>query len=67
MWRINIGVLLLNYPPFSPLPTYDIEVTCHLFRAKAVGDLADVVAAVLKPQVRNDEAGDTSGPAGVWR
>lgn len=32
-------------------PTYDTEVTRHLFGAKAVGDLTDVVAAVLQPQV----------------
>lgn len=30
-----------------PLPTYDVEVTGHLFGSKAVGDLTDVVATVL--------------------
>lgn len=33
------------------LPTYHVEVTCHLFGAKAVGDLTDVVAAILESQV----------------
>lgn len=54
-------------PLFSPLPTYDVEVTRHLFGAKAVGDLTDVVAAVLEPQVGNGEAGDATRPAGVCR
>lgn len=48
---LNSGVLLLNYTLSSSSPTYDVEVTCHLFGSKAVGDLADVVAAVLEPQV----------------
>lgn len=47
----------------SPLPTYDVEVTRHLFGAKAVGDLTDVVSTVFEPQVGNGEAGDPPGPA----
>lgn len=62
---LNSGVLLLNDTLSSSLPTYDVEVTCHLFGSKAVGDLADVVAAVLEPQVGNGEASDAPRPAGV--
>lgn len=48
-------------------PTYDVEVTGHLFGSEAVGDLADVVAAVFQPQVGDGEAGDAPCPAGVRR
>lgn len=51
----------------SLLPTYDIEVTCHFFGSKAVGDLADVVSAVFNSQFGNDEAGDAPRPAGIRR
>lgn len=49
-------------------PTYNIEVTSHLLGAKAIGDLADVVAAVLESQVGDGEARDAVSPAGVcWQ
>lgn len=51
----------------SLLPTYDTEVTCHFFGSKAVGDLADVVAAVFNSQFGDGEAGDAPCPAGVRR
>lgn len=48
-------------------PTYDVEVTGHLFGPEAVGDLADVVATVLQSQVGDGEAGDAPRPAGIRR
>lgn len=47
------------------LPTYHVEVTRHLFGAKAVGDLTDVVAAILESQVWNGETSDAPCPARV--
>lgn len=42
-------------------------MTCYFFGSKAVGDLADVVSAVLNSQVGDCEAGDTPRPAGIRR
>ena len=64
---LNFEILFFYCNLFSVLLTYDIKMTRHLFGAKAVGDLTDVVATVLKPQVGNGEAGDAPCPAGVSR
>lgn len=40
-------------------------MTGHLFRAEAVGDLTDVVAAVAQTQVADRQARKTASPAGV--
>ena len=47
------------------LLTNDVQVAGDLLGAEAVGDLADVVATVLQPQVTDGEAGEVARPAGV--
>lgn len=46
--------------------TYNVKLSRHLLRAKAVGDLAGVAAAVLLPQVTDGQPCQAPCPAGVW-
>lgn len=45
--------------------TDNVQLSGHLLRAEAVGDLARVAAAVLLPQVADGQARQTPCPAGV--